>query len=239
MNHHSVAARTLAGLTIALCLVGGWSAASDGESSQDEATADAAAAREEFLQSREWKDTLKAWNHWLAVQKIYDKQQVKKIKQQLDEQVKGLSAEELQEYHDELRAKLHVLLSAEALDARHWLADTLAVASEKYAKKIRAELPDVANLSADELQEALDRFEERRGQTQQGELAIQQARRNRVKSVQSELRQQHDDSQRAMQRASQDLAAGSGGSNFVPSSLHNRTSFSDRNRPGWFFGGFW
>ncbi|HEV3025224.1 MAG TPA: hypothetical protein VGX76_22290, partial [Pirellulales bacterium] len=92
--------------------------------------------------------------------------------------------------------------------------------------------------SAPELQDELDRFEERRSQTQQGEVALQQARRNRVKAVQTELRQQHDDSQKAMQRASRDLNAGSG-SNFVPSSIHDRTSFSEKNRPAWFFGGFW
>ncbi|HEV3003798.1 MAG TPA: hypothetical protein VGX78_05025 [Pirellulales bacterium] len=230
--------RILAWLTLAVCLAGGWSAASEPETTRDEEKSGDAAARDEILQSPEWNETMRAWNHWLAVQKIYDKQQVKKMKQQLDDKVKGLSADELADFHNDLRAKIHVLMSAEALDARHWLSETLAVASQKYAKKVRAGLPDVANLSAQELQDELDRFEERRSQTQQGEVALQQARRNRVKAVQTELRQQHDDSQKAMQRASRDLNAGSG-SNFVPSSIHDRQSFSDKNRPAWFFGGFW
>jgi LPS O-antigen subunit length determinant protein (WzzB/FepE family) len=226
-------------LALAVCLVSGWSAASEPETPRDEETWDDAAARDEILRGREWMETMRAWNRWLALQKIYDTQQVKKMKRQFDDEVKGLSAKELAQFRDDLRAKVHVLMSAEALDARHWLSETLAVASEKYAKKIRAGLPDVANLSAQELQDQLDRFEERRSQTQQGEVAIQQARRNRVKAVQADLRQQHVDSQKAMRRAARDLNAGSRSGNSVPSSIHDRKSFSDQYDPFGFFGGFW
>jgi hypothetical protein len=42
-----------------------------------------------------------------------------------------------------------------------------------------------------------------------------------------------------MQRAARDLNAGSRGGNFVPSSIHDRKSFSDQNNGFGFFGGFW
>jgi hypothetical protein len=224
---------------LAVCLTGAWSVASEPRVPGVGEESDAADAREEVLHSPDWKATLGAWNHWLAVQRIYDKQQVKKVKQQLDEKLKRLSAEELTQFRDDLHAKVHVLMSAEALDARHWLSETLAVASEKYANKVRAGLPDVANLSAQELQDQLNRFEERRIQSLQDGVALQKARRDRVKVVRADLRQQHDDSQKAMQRAALDLNAGSRSGNFVPSSIHDRRSFSDQYGPIGFFGGFW
>jgi len=57
--------------------------------------------------------------------------------------------------------------------------------------------------------------------------------------VQAELRQQHEDNQRAMDHAAQSLNAGAQGNHFVPSTLHNRKSVSDRPIGfgiGW---GFW
>jgi hypothetical protein len=128
-------------------------------------------------------------------------------------------------------------MGARARDAREWLADTLSVASEKYAKQVRSGLPDVANLSARELQTELDRFERRREQTREGVIASQEARLERVKSVQADLRRQHADSEKAMDRAAQSSANQRSGSNFVPSAIHDRKSFSDR--PNWVGFGFW
>jgi hypothetical protein len=230
--------RLLTTLALAACLAAGWSTASEPKPARDPDDS-ATATRDEILQSPVWKETMRAWDKCLAIQKIYDVQQVKKLKQQLAEKIERMSAEELEDYLDDLEAKLQILMEAEARDARRWLNDTLSVASDKYAKKIREGLPDVANLSADELQAELDRFEYRRTQTQQSEAAIQQARKDRVRVVQAELRQQHDDEQRAMDRAAQDMNAGNQGNHFVPSTLHNRKSVADRPIGFGFGWGFW
>jgi len=229
--------RFLAGVTLAACLAAGRSTAAEPEpaSRKDDS---AAAARDEILQSSEWRETMRDWEKWLAVQKIYDVQQVKKLKQQLAAKVKRMSAEELGDFLDDMEAKLQILMGAEARDARRWLTETLSVASDKYAKKVRAGLPDVANLSAGELQAELDRFENQRGQTRQSEAAFQRARQDRVKAVQAELRQQHEESERAMDRAAQSQNAVAQGNHFVPSTLHNRKSVTDQPIFGWGWG-FW
>jgi hypothetical protein len=229
--------RILAGLTLAVCLAAGWSAGAEREPPRDKDDSEAA-ERDEILLGPVWLETMRAWDEWLNTQKIYDKQQVKKLKQQLAAKVERMSPRELEDLLDEMQAKLDILMGAEARDARRWLSETLSVASEQYAKKVRAGLPDVANISAVELQEDLDRFEERRAQTQQLRDAFQQSRQARVKVVQAELRQQHDDSQKALDRAAQSQSAGARGNHFVRSDLHNRKSVSDR-QPFWLGIGFW
>jgi hypothetical protein len=169
------------------------------------------------------------------MQRRYDPKQVKKLKQQFKEKIQNMSPEELDEFRSDLDARLHILMGDEARDARRWLSDTLSVASDKYAKKVLADLPDVANLTSPELLSELDRFENRRAQTRQSVAATQQAQRDRTKSVQAQLREQRSASEKALDRAVQSSAAQ--GSNFVPSALHNRKSFSDR--PNWVGVGFW
>jgi len=89
-----------------------------------------------------------------------------------------------------VNAKLHILLSAEARDARKWLTDTLSVASDSYAKKVRAQLPDVANESPRKLQADLDAFEAREANVKQFNQGMQQARQLEVKSIEEDNRRQ-------------------------------------------------
>lgn len=182
---------------------------------------------------------MRNWNDWLSIQKRYDKQQVKQLREQLDAKVQKLSAEELLEFQRELDAKLSVLMGQEARDARLWLAESLSAASESYGKKIRESQPDVANMSAAELRESLDEFELRRARTQEATASFQAAQRDRVRSVQAELRLQHEDSQKAMDRAASSQANAQPGY-FVPSYTHqHRRSYADRPAFPFFWGGFW
>jgi hypothetical protein len=241
IHAENIRLRGLLGLTLAIFLAADWSVASEpeppGGSADTDDSADAA-ERDEILQGPVWRETMRSWDAWLTVQQVYDKDQVKKLKRQLAERVERMSATELEEFLEDLQAKLQILSGAEARDARRWLSDTLSVASDKYATKVRAKLPDVANLSAAELQRELDKFEERRGQVQRTEEGLQRSRQERVKAVQADLRRQHEESEKAMDRAAQDAYAGQG-NHFVPSSIHDRKSVTDRGIGfgiGW---GFW
>jgi hypothetical protein len=231
--------RFLAGLIMAVCLAAGTSASEPPSSAgEDEAPVQddsIAVPRDEVLNSPAWQETKRAWDEWLFVQKRYDKQQVEKLKQQLMAKVQRMSPQELDEFMEELQARLHILMGDEARDARRWLADTLSVASEKYAKRVRSGIPNVANLSAAELRTELDQFEQRRGQTREASEGFRKSQQDRVKAVQADLRRQHDDSKAARERAAQGVSRGG---NFVPSSIHDRKSFSDR--PYWGGGiGWW
>ncbi|HEV3025407.1 MAG TPA: hypothetical protein VGX76_23210 [Pirellulales bacterium] len=238
MKHETIAVASLAGgLALAACLAADWSFASPPAPTNAKNDDSAATRREQFLEGDEWEETMRSWDAWLDTQKLYDSGQVKRMKQALKEQVERSSLEELDKLQDELHEKLAILEGPEAASAGRWLSETLAVASEKYAKQVRTRMPDVVNLSPDELQAAFDKFTERLAQTVQGEAEILQARRDRLKVVQADLRQQHDDIERAMNSAGRNANAG-GGRRVAPSTLHNRQSFSQRNPRGWGIG-FW
>src|SRR5580704_72621 len=70
----------LLGLTLALFLAAGWSAATEPKppaGSTDTDDSAEAAQRDEILQGPEWQEAMHAWDAWLAVQRIYNKDQVK------------------------------------------------------------------------------------------------------------------------------------------------------------------
>ena len=134
--------------------------------------------REQILQSAEWRQTMRDLDEWSSVQKIYDKDQLAQLQQELKKTIAEMPAEQLSDLLGDLQRKVMVLNSNEARHARKWLDQTLAVATPAYAAKIRAELPDVARLTAAQLQEQLDRWED------------QQAARRRSAAEFAELREQ-------------------------------------------------
>ena len=106
------------------------------------------------------------------------------------DKIVSLPTEDSERFRDEVNAKLHVMMSAEARDARKWLNDTLAVASDSYAAKIRAKLPDVVKESPNELQADLDKFEARESNVKQYEKGMQETRQMQIKSLEEDARRQ-------------------------------------------------
>ena len=104
---------------------------------------------------------MKDLEEWASVQQIYDEDHLDKLRRELDKQVSELPIDQLPDVLADLQAKLKILQSQEAQDARKWLDETFAVAAPKYADKIRSELPDIASLSAAQLQLQLDQYSDR------------------------------------------------------------------------------
>ncbi len=116
--------------------------------------------RQTILNSPQWKQTMRDFEEWSSVQQIYDKDQMAKLKQQLEQKVAGMSADQMTDFMDDLKQKLTILHSDEARDARKWLSETFAVAAPAYAEKLREKLPDIATLTAAQLQLQLDKYED-------------------------------------------------------------------------------
>lgn len=167
-----------------------------------------AAERNEILKSDAWRQTMDALDEWLSVQKIYEPKRAAQLREQIQQRASQMSAEQLSDFMAQLQAKLKILLGAEARDARQWLNDTLATASDKYAKKIRAGLPDVANMTPGQIQEELDEFERRRAQTRESRSAFERAEQARIKGVEADLQQQRESSEKALDRAAADSRQG-------------------------------
>lgn len=167
-----------------------------------------AAERNEILDGEAWRQTMLALDEWLSVQKTYEPKRAAQMRDQIVKRASQMSAEELSDFMAQLQAKLKILLGAEARDARQWLNETLATASDKYAKKIRAGLPDVANMTPQQIQEELDEFERRRAETRESRSAFDRAEQARIKGVEADLKQQRESSEKALDRAAADARKG-------------------------------
>jgi hypothetical protein len=142
------------------------------------------------LVSEPWQQTLRGFDEWSQVQQVYMPQQIAEMRRKILEKASSLSAAESERFRGEINAKLHVLMSAEARDARKWLADTLAVASDSYAEKVRAKLPDITKESARQLQADLDAFEARESNVKQYQQGLQETRKLAVRELEEDARGQ-------------------------------------------------
>jgi len=130
-----------------------------------------------------WQQTLHTFDHWGSIQRLYSQAQIGQMRQILLDKVARLSPAERAQFKFEADAKLRVLLSAEANDAREWLVATLPVASKSYAEKVIAQIPDVFNAPAAEIQKALDKFEADRRGRQQFQAGFDQSREEAIKGI--------------------------------------------------------
>lgn len=163
--------------------------------------------------------TLRDFEEWASVQKTYDAEQVKQIRTRLIEKASNLSGDDLEAFLDNVNERLQILMSAEAKEARLWLTKTLATAADVRVEKIKAKLPDVAKLSASQLEEELKLFEARRSSQEKSYADFNTTRKAQIDSLQAEKRRQEV----AKSRARSNNAGYSG---YVPSSSahdHKRT----------------
>ncbi len=96
---------------------------------------------------------------WSSVQKIYDTDQMAKLKKVLQQKVAQSPADQLQSFLRDLKQKLAILNSDETRQARAWLDESLAVAAPAYGKKLCPQLPDVARFTAAQWQQKRDEYQ--------------------------------------------------------------------------------
>jgi hypothetical protein len=130
-----------------------------------------------------WQHTLRTFDDWSKVQRLYSPEHMAQLRRQMLDKAASLSPDQSAQFRRETDARLSVLLSAEANDARQWLLDTLSVASDSYAKKVLAGVPDVAHASAGQLQQALADFEARHRSVQQYQAGLAQSRETAIQDL--------------------------------------------------------
>jgi len=182
-------------------VVGALSARADQPPGFAPAPPDAERHEAESLDSPAWRQTLRAWNEWLAADKSYLPGEAERLKQELDVQLSGMSSSQLADFKSDLDAKLALLTGQGGREYRLWENETLSVASDAYARKIRAHLPDFAHMTASEVQAVLDQFEYDRYRAQQAETAYHRSQERRVALVREELQYQREAWQRSLDRA--------------------------------------
>jgi hypothetical protein len=189
--------------------------------------------RDLVLKSEAWKNTLAGLDEWLSIQTMYSKKEMAEIRKQVTGRVEKMSADELENFRQDLDAKLQMLLSPEGRDTLGWVAANLAAAAPAYRKKMDIQYPDVARLTAAQLREQLDRLDQKRSAAQSQTAALERARQARIAGLQAEQRQEFQERERALDRG-----AASASSPYHPSGMRQYPNVVSTPQYGWGFG-FW
>lgn len=198
------------------------------------------ARRDVILKSESWRKTMADLDQWYSAQPIYDQHQVDEIKKQTSRRVEAMSADEVEEFRQDVEAKLEILQSTDGRDIIGWVAANQAAASPAYRKKMDIQFPDVARLNAAQLREQLDLLAQKRTSAQTQSAAIERSRQARIASLQAEQRQQYDERERALDRGAASFGTGGYPSAYHPSGVRKYPEVVSRPSYGFGWGfGFW
>jgi hypothetical protein len=138
-----------------------------------------------ILASDRWRQVEREFSEWLSVQVVYTPEQAGQLKAKLAAQTQSMSADELQAFLDEWDAKLKILLGKDAMEAREWLGQNLAVMAAGYRQEFMRKLglSDTSKMTAAQIEEAIIRVRAERLSRQQQSAAFEQSRQAMVKAV--------------------------------------------------------
>lgn len=143
------------------------------------------ARKADILHSPGWQRAIAELGSWLATQSVYTPSQVRRIKVQFNDRVAAMSSYELEYLLDSLSAKLRLLDTAEARDAKAWLGEYLSAMSDARRAQAMRNVPNILDMSADQLWQEIQRIDSLRGalrQRQQGVESRQAALATRAAS---------------------------------------------------------
>jgi len=169
--------------------VGGWSATTSWAQqtskvdSSDEARREEQIAIDKVLSSERWLKATQQFDQWLALQSVYDEREIEALKSELRNQVASMSPAQLESFLQEMEARLAVLLSPEATEARRWVAPLTDQAVQRLRAKYHVE--DPVRSSALDLETALRKFAADRRAQVVGAEAFNRARQSSVNAARS------------------------------------------------------
>ena len=141
-----------------------------------QATPEDAARKVEIMSGPRWRRAIFELGEWLSSQEIYSPQEVNRIKADFNRRVAGMSSYELEYLLDDLDAKFKVLETPEARDAKAWLGQYLSAMSDQRRAEALRDVPDVVTMSSSQLQQEINRIEQKRMSLQQRQQAFDQSR---------------------------------------------------------------
>jgi hypothetical protein len=136
------------------------------------------ARKADIMFSPRWQQAIAEFGGWLTTQTIYPPAEVRRIKNQFNDRVAGMSSYEIEYLLDSLSAKLDLLGTPEAQDAKAWLGEYLfAMSDARRAAELRT-IPNLLDMNAAQLWQEIQRIDRLRAtmqQRQQGVEARQEA----------------------------------------------------------------
>ncbi len=129
---------------------------------QDNSKAKDFPTKAEILASPQFRRAIFEFNEWLTAQPIYTPQQVAQIKDQFNHRVAEMNAEELTYLLNDLEAKMQLINTPEAREARAWMAQYLSVMSDRKRADVLKDVPNVATMTAAQLSSEFSKIQEKR-----------------------------------------------------------------------------
>ena len=136
------------------------------------------ARKADIMHGSQWQQAIAELREWLSTQNVYSPSEVRRIKMQFNDRVDGMTSYELEYLLDSITAKLQLLQTPEARDAKAWLGEYLSAMSDgRRAQELR-EVPNLLTMNAAQLWQEIQRIDAKRSalrQRQQGVEARQGA----------------------------------------------------------------
>jgi len=153
-----------------------------------------------IMNSPRWRRAIFELGEWLSAQAIYSPAQVRNIKADFNHKVEKMSPHDLEYLLDDLDAKFKILDTPEAQDARSWVAQYLSVMSDQKRAESLKDVPNVVTMTAGQLQQEIQKIEQKRGTLQQQQAAFDEGRQQLVQRAQDARQQTASASVAAMSR---------------------------------------
>ena len=141
-----------------------------------DAQADDTARKAEIMSSPQWRRAIFELSEWLSAQPLYSPQEVNRIKADFNRRVSGMSSYELEYLLEDLDAKFKIMETPEAKDAKAWIGQYMAAMSDQKRAEVLKDVPDVVAMTSAQLQQEIDRIEQKKAALQRQQQAFDQSR---------------------------------------------------------------
>lgn len=175
--------------------------------SGDASSSDVEEQRKALFAGQRWARIVEGIRQWASSTQVYTPEQIEEIRQHFNDRLRNQTPAEIEKSMAQMEKWLGVMLSPEAREANAHIAQTLQLQSEQAAQRTRDKLPNVAFMTATELQQELLSFNQQRQANAATAAAFNQARNQQIQMTQQSMAAQRQAQQQANLAARRTAAA--------------------------------
>lgn len=131
------------------------------------------ARKADIMHGQRWQRTIAEFGGWLATQTVYSAADVQRIKRQFNARVAAMSSYELEYLLDSISAKLQLLDTPEARDAKAWLGEYLSAMSDARRAEALRSVPDLLDMNATQLWQEIQRVDRLRATLRERQQGVE------------------------------------------------------------------
>jgi hypothetical protein len=158
------------------------------------------ARKADIMHGDRWERAIAEFRQWLVTQRVYSPAQVRRIKSDFNARVAEMSSYELEYLLDSLDAKLRLLDTTEARDAKAWLGEYLSVMSDARRAEALRSVPNILDMTSAQLWDEIVRIDRMRATLRQRQQGVEQRQQVQVERAAAARRATASASQAAAAR---------------------------------------